>query len=293
MDRSRLYVTGLWIIPDNVKRNQDHYSKLLDATFKIVKDQNVLFYSDNDQILVQARALSVKYNIQLFEECVKIEDLPNAEKSRQIANNGTKFKMAPFAQLLEDGTISKENGLHAAINYTSAPELNKSFAKMTQIYLSRVGLLHRAAKNYDHKEFIWFDVSVSRFNHSRDKADFTKWKLESNRIHHYGSIMKFFGHSQPLNASVLAGDKNAIKQLNTLFNEQVSFFCQSGCTYPTDDENIHLLCYKTRPGLYKDVNFKPRNIAHKLVGKLIFVAGLNSFFAKALNTELKIVEKLP
>ena len=91
MNLLRLYVSGLWIIPGNVKRNQDHYSKLLDGSFKMVKNQNVLFLSDNDQILVTARALSVKYNIQLFEEYVKIEDVPNTEKSRKIALNGMKF----------------------------------------------------------------------------------------------------------------------------------------------------------------------------------------------------------
>lgn len=293
MQKSRLYVSGLWIIRGNAKRDKKHYDNLLDPTFEIVRGQNVLFFSDDQQILEQAKRIAERYNIHFYSEYLEIENLPNAELSRQIADNACRFRAAPFEILVADGTISKEMGLYASLHYTGDKQRDERFSKMTQIYLSKPGLLNRAAQKYDHKEFIWFDASVSRFRQSRAKADFTKWKLESDRIHHYGSIMKFYGRSQPLNGSVLAGDRNAVERLNTLFQEQCLFYAQSGCTYPTDDEYIHMLCYKISPELYKDVNFKRRNIAQKIIGKLIYVTGLTSFFAKALNNEMKLIKKIP
>lgn len=292
MSKNRIYITGLWIIPGNVKRSKEHYDQLLDESLKLVKAQEVIFFYNQQLIKETVEKICSRYQIKLNPIPQKIHELPNSNLSQNIATNVTSFQPHPFNPLVADGTISKEVGLYAALNYLGNTTLNKKFSLMTQIYLSRPGLMRFATQLTEFRnsqEFVWFDASVSRFNSSRKNSDFTKWSLEPNKISHYESIMKFYGRTQPLNGSVLAGDRNAVTKLDKIFTEKIRQYSESGCNYPLDDEYIHMLCYHEKPELYNNVNHKPRTIIEKLAGKLIYSMRLYPFIKRAINDEQKII----
>ena len=87
MSISRLYVSGLWIIPGNTKRSRQHYLDLLPETFKILRGEHLVFFCESEDIKAVAWSLAKQYEVNLVIKHLPIQQHPDYALTKQMAGN--------------------------------------------------------------------------------------------------------------------------------------------------------------------------------------------------------------
>ena len=88
MSISRLYVSGLWIIPGNTKRSRQHYLDLLPETFKILRGEHLVFFCESEDIKAVAWSLAQRYEVSLAIKHLPIQQHPDYALTR---TNGRQY----------------------------------------------------------------------------------------------------------------------------------------------------------------------------------------------------------
>ncbi len=278
MSISRLYVSGLWIIPGNLKRNRQHYLDLLPETFELLRGQKLAFYCDADDVKKSAIDLAQQLGITLFIQHVSLAELPYPQlihRNSEIIRPGNFDVWARAFQ----GLGSNEKALNQ-LRFQS-DSTNTSYPQLVTCWTSKPFLIGKAISNYDYTEYVWVDASLARYDF-KIIGDFRRWVINSEQLSHYSSRMKLFGKRQPLRGGCLGARKATWLRVIAAYDSTFHDFFARKCPHPVDDEILFALCEAKYPELFHCTN-PTRTWLHKVIGKIIWNLRLTSFINRALN----------
>jgi hypothetical protein len=268
MKSKRLYISALWLVEGNLKRSPEHYFHHLEPTLKMIRGGNLMFFYESEDILNRVSAVAKNYDINLLPFELKLEDHPDLERSKAMAQNSCEFRMDVFADAFPD-LISNEKGFNQYFKFLNRGENVQAYSKQLVCTIGKYSLIQKSMEKYDFEELYWVDVSASRFNHARKNFDFCEIPIRKDAIHHYSSSQKIFGQTQKVQGSVLFGNRKAWESFAALYDETFRAYIDSGCTYPATDEPLMTLCHLKNPDLFERVDSEERTLLHKAVGKLL------------------------
>lgn len=281
MKRSRLYVSGLWIIESNPKHPPDHYFELLPNTFRLIKGCDLVFFCAQDSVKKMAEELAAQFRINIDVRHFDLPDDEGFQLASMMCSQANSFKMAIWANTYA-GLRTNEKGFNQMrFSTKTTPE---NYARVVGNNLNKVSLVQSILGSTKHEEIFWIDASVARMNGRRKNWDFTTVRVLPFKISHYSSPMRIFGMRQPVQGSCLGADRETWEVVAQLYKSIFEQYVKSGCIYPATDEVLFTLCHKMRPELFYCIDSPPRTVLHKVLGRILFKFNLNSFVLKSLGS---------
>ena len=239
----RLYVSGLWLIQNNVKRSPDHYFQNLPGTFSLIKGQRLVFHYDDESVISEVSRLAREFQITLEPVKINIQELECWDWASRFVDGCQAMRLNEL-RFLDDHTGEK-----GVAHYFR--DLQKggrgSFERMLTIWLSKVSIARDLA-NKRNRSVAWIDASISRANYDRENWDFTQVDSVPDCISHYGNRMSLYGKRLPLSAGYLEGNCKAWNALYSLYHEILPKAAQM--PYGHDEETILSECVTQSPDLF-------------------------------------------
>ena len=249
----RLYVSGLWHVSENKKRDASHYQNLLPGTLELLAGSKLIFYTDIVEVRDQVASLANRQRIDVEFKDVSIRHLPAWKHSQDAVEA---CQLMALDLIPRPSSFGREKG---TIHYWR--DLKGSgadaYRKILAIWLSKVALTTRAAEVAQQESVAWVDASVSRFNKKRKKWNFTKDAGSSHQVSHFGSNMNFYGDRLPLNASYLEAHPSTWAQVEKMYSDMSVHALQM--PYGHEEETILGQCVKAHPQMFRriDGNLQP------------------------------------
>ncbi len=243
--KRRLYCSGYWMIAGNTKRPKSLYDSYLPATLDMVRDQDLVFYSDDQHQMSHVRELCAERDIHLVERFLSIADLPAFGLAQEMLEACRRMELDRFAKPAE---YNGEKGVvHYWRDFRGSGE--DVFCSMLSIWLSKVFLTSALARSDGgERPVAWIDASLSRFKRHRDVKAIQKMDLPHDRLSHYGNAMRYYGALLPLNASFLSAHAPVWRDVEVEFEEAANR--AKGMAYAHDEETIFADCLWRRPELF-------------------------------------------
>lgn len=247
MGQERLYVSGLWHVPSNCKRDPAHYRATFARTMAMLRGHRLVFLSDDDGVLIWAQGLARDHGVDLKPALRPVESLPNwgtaaalTERCREMALDAGP---RPAALTAEKGLV------HYWRDYMGSGA--RAYRRIVTIWTSKVPLLAECVEQARQGDIAWIDASAARFNGRRTSWDFTRVPVPEGRIAHYGNQMTYLGQRLPLNASFLCGTVAAIGRLAPAFEDALQAATRQ--PYAHDEETILGAVHQRQPALFETV----------------------------------------
>ena len=73
---SKLFVCGYWPVSGNLKRSGEHYNTLLPQTLRLIRGEELVFYSSSEEVLSWAEGLCQQSSIRMRPQLLAFEQLP-------------------------------------------------------------------------------------------------------------------------------------------------------------------------------------------------------------------------
>jgi len=278
MSISRLYVSGLWIIPGNAKRSRQHYLDLLPETFKILRGEHLVFFCESEDIKAVAWSLAKQYEVNLVIKHLPIQQHPDYALTKQMAGNIRPENFKIWADAFRgSGTHEK------ALNQQKWLQNSRYdiYSTMVVCTLGKTSLVNEITLENNYAEYFWIDASASR-EYISGKIDFRRWRLKPGAINHRASGMKLFGKHQTASGMVLGGEPQVWQKLHGIYQSLLKTYISTRCPHPATDEVLMTLIAAQHPELFHCKN-PTRTWLHKVIGKIIWNLRLTSFINRALN----------
>ena len=278
MSRSRLYVSGLWIIPGNAKRSRQHYLDLLPTTFKALRGEHLVFFCESEDIKAVAWSLAQQYEVNLVIKHLPIQQHPDYALTKQMAGNIRPENFKIWADAF------KGSGTHEkALNQQRFLQNSRHdiYSTMVVCTLGKTSLVNEITLENNYAEYFWIDASASR-EYISGKMDFRRWRLKPGAINHRASGMKLFGKHQTASGMVLGGEPQVWQKLHGIYQSLLKTYISTRCPHPATDEVLMTLIAAQHPELFHCKN-PTRTWLHKVIGKIIWNLRLTSFINRALN----------
>jgi hypothetical protein len=240
----RLYVSGLWLIQNNVKRSPDHYFQNLPGTFSLIKGQRLVFHYDDESVINEVSRLAREFQITLEPVKINIQELECWVWASRFVDGCQAMRLNELRFL--DDHAGEKGVAHFRRDLQKGGK--SSYERMLTIWLSKVSIVTGLANNSSDRSIAWIDASIARFNHDRENWDFTKLKSVPGCISHYGNRMSFYGKRLPLNAAYLEGNCKAWNTLYSLYNEILPKAARM--PYGHDEETVLSECVTRSPELF-------------------------------------------
>ena len=250
------FICGYWKIKNNVKHSYDnHYKKLIPETFTILKNCNIVFFYDDDDVLSDIKKYIQTNNI-IYKK-ISIDSLETYDLSNDYLET---CKLQDNVSLRKINTMNEKGLVHYQREYKKSGE--DSFRKVFTVWTSKLFLVNKTIDEnpFNTNYFAWIDVSASRFN--RDKGLYTQF-YSSNKLFHFGNMMKYYGETITINASFLIAHKNIWKKIIPLYEKQLQLSKNS--KYTRDEETILYLIWKDNKDLFCNIN--KNNLKFMHIGK--------------------------
>ena len=231
------FVLGYWYIKENIKKNLDHYKKFIPETFNILKDQNIIFFYNENFVL------------EMVKECLQsnkftpinlsIEELPTygiSEDYLQSCINQDNEHLLTIDQGNEKGII------HYIRDCKRAGSI--CYKKLFTVWSSKILLVEKIInKNqFDTKFFSWADASISILKQKVINWNFIDYDYSEKYIYHYDGAMKYYGNKINLRAGFIFGYEKKWLDLIKLYKKQLYKLKDSN--YAHDEETILNTIYK-------------------------------------------------
>ena len=266
MEILKTYITGYWCIKENSKHQDDHYRNLIPKTFEILKNCNIVFFYDSDEVLN-----FVKKEVKTKNIIYKKMEINLLETYKISYDYLLSCKRQDNKKLLEinNGKISGEKGLiHYSREYKKSGE--ECFRKVFSIWTSKIYLVNKIIEDnpFNSNIFAWIDISVSRFKFRKTKL-YRGNNYSPNKIGHFGTNMKYYARKLPLSASFLIAHKKTWESLTKYYSRQIEESKDSN--YAHDEETLLSLIWDKNRELFFNVsNRQPKDpeILYKTVKKL-------------------------
>ena len=265
------YIVGYWNVKNNKKNSyESHYKPLILKTLNIIKDQNIVFFYENEDVINFIKK-NVKNNIIFIKK--ELMDLPTYKISKDYLETckqqNTKELSDKFINwdkgLLEKGFI------HYHREYKQSGE--NVFRQLFTIWTSKIFLVQEIIRlNPFHNNcFAWMDVSSARVN--VDKKYFTQYYLP-NKIYHFSmNVMKYYGIHLPIMGFFIIAHRNIWKKLIPLYEKQLQLSKDS--KYAHDEETLLYLIWKDNQDLFCDI---------KNIKKILFMHFHKSYGTSLITT---------
>lgn len=247
MGEDRQYVSGLWHVPGNRKRDPAHYRATFARTMAMLRGRRLVFLSDEEQVLDWARGLARDHAVDLKPVVRPVDSLPTwgaaAGLTARCRDMALDAGPRPAALTAEKGLV------HYWRDYKGSGA--EAYRRIVAIWTSKVPLLAETLAQEPPRDCAWIDASAARFSGRRTSWDFTRVRASDGRIAHYGNQMTYLGQRLPLNASFLCGNRAAIGRLAPLFDDALQGALRQ--PYAHDEETILGAVHQRHPELFEAV----------------------------------------
>ena len=241
------FCTGYWEVLANdggpARHSHEHYLTNMPFTFNLLKNSNIIFYYEDENILNYVEKYIKTENF--IPKKKSISELPTWKISKFYLES---CKNQNQEELKKINNIGEKGVRHYRDEYKKSGE--DSYRKIFTIWSSKIFFIDRLIKEnvFNTGFFSWVDVSYGRFKETRDRWNFTELDFDDNHIYHYNSNMKYFGKKINLNASFLFGYRNSWDKFILLYKTQIDQTKNS--SYAHDEETIINLFYEDNIDLF-------------------------------------------
>lgn len=258
------FICGYWNINNNVKHSYNkHYKNLIPKTFSILKDCNIVFFYDDNEVLSD-----IKKNIQtnnIIYKKISIDSLETYNLSNdyletcKLQDNNSLRKINRInSNLRKPLRISETNGEKGLIHYQREYKQSgeDSFRKVFTVWTSKLFLVNKTIDEnpFNTNYFAWIDISAAR--HKQNNKYYTQ-NYNTGLIYHFNSTMKCYNKKIPINAHFLIAHKTIWKKLIPLYEKQLQLSKNS--RYAHDEETILYLIWKDNKDLFCDIHKQKLN----------------------------------
>lgn len=240
------YVCGYWKIDENAKHNyHSHYKQLFKNTFEILKGCKIVFFYDDDDVLIEIKKHVQTNDIIYLKRYV--ERLHTFDLSQSFLET---CKKQDNKRLVSINKVNEKGLVHYEREYKRSGE--HGFRKVFTVWTSKLFLVNEMIKsNYFNTEnFAWIDVSISRFT-TRDTTKYTQYYPPHKLFYFSDNVMKYYGIRLPILACFLIAHSNVWKELIPLYEEKMISLKNS--QYAHDEETILYLVMKERLDMFCDI----------------------------------------
>lgn len=237
------FVTGLFFVKNNKKHNLEHYKKYIIKTLNLLEGENIIFYYNNKKIFDY---IPSKFKNIIFIK-KDIKDLYTYKLSNAYLNSCKNQNN----KKLQSYNVKNEKGLvHYKREYLKGGE--EVFKKLFTIWTSKIFLIEDIMKYnpFKTKNFAWCDVSLSRFNKSRNINLYKK--IYKNKLCYFKNNMKYYGKIIEVNASYLFANKDIWVKIIELYQKKLIDLKHSN--YAHDEETILTLIFYENKHLFQSLN---------------------------------------
>lgn len=246
-DQNTTFCVGYWHVKErSSKKSIEHYLKYMPETFKLLKNQKIIFYYDDESILESVKKyLETSYFI---EKKINLINLPTYEISENYLKSCSR---QDFESLININSLNEKGLVHYKRDFIESG--SNCYRKLFTIWTSKILLLEEAINSNDFNTsfFAWADFSISRFKQKRENWNFINQVFCDNYIYHFDSVMRYYGKKLNLNASFLFGHKKLINELSFIFKNSLEELKNSN--YAHDEETIIETFYE-KHNLFKKIN---------------------------------------
>jgi|APSaa5957512576_1039674.scaffolds.fasta_scaffold02441_6 hypothetical protein len=244
------FCTGFWYVVtgsgEPARHSFSHYINCMTNTFELLKDSNIIFFYEDENILNRVEKYVNSDNFEVRK--IEISDLPTWEVSKFYLES---CKRQDYEALKKINNIGEKGVRHYRDEYKKSGEI--SYRKIFTIWSSKIFLVDRLIEEniFGTNNFSWVDISYGRFKEKRDRWNFAELDFDDNHIYHYNSNMKYFGKKIDLNASFLFGHRNSWDKFILLYKTQIDQTRNS--SYAHDEETIINLFYEDNINLFRNL----------------------------------------
>jgi len=238
MKEKRIYVSGYWLVKNNVKKSKSVYMYGIKRTFKLLRNSQLFFFTDCNDVKPLLYELSKKYNIDLTVIHKPLQELPAKEfvdnmvdsaKSMNLSRSDINYDIHPYS---EKGIIHYFRDL----NRTG----EDNYRSLLLIWLSKIILVNVIISKYnnmdDRKLICWVDCTIEWCSHTRSNWNFSKQKLPLDQLSHYAGALYYMGSRMPISASFLSGGAAVWGNLEKEFLNEVKLV--ENMAYAHDEETL-------------------------------------------------------
>ena len=232
------YVLGFWKVPNNKKNSIEHYYTWFPKTFEMLKNKNVVFFYEDDEILDYVRAILRTDSFISIK--LSVTDLPTYSLSDDYLNSCK----GQDNQRLK--TLNDRKGItHYSREYIQSGE--DAYKKVISIWTSKVLLIQRIAEEnpFGTSTFAWVDVSVSRFKRS------CLQRHKKGTISTYPNGNSYMGESISNLAAYMISDISTWNLLFPLYKTELESLRHSN--YAHDEETILHIIRKKNKALFSHI----------------------------------------
>jgi hypothetical protein len=227
------FCTGFWHIPQNKKRNLQHYLDHLPATIEMIKNGKLLVFHHDPEFLSLCDTYAARHKVRLVGKQIPLSQLPYFGLGDALLSS---CKAMDRGGVLGRG-VREKGVIHYNRDYLESGE--ESYKNLMSIWMSKVPLVSRhaiAMNPFGTPKYAWIDCSISRFNSGRENWNFLALSYNNEQIYHYKNNMKYYAERLKLNSSFLCGSTKAWQILDQLFEKYL--FAHLCDAYGHDEETI-------------------------------------------------------
>lgn len=261
--KNTTFVSGLWLIDGNQKRDFNHYFEYLPATLKHIAGGQLLFFYERQQVLEKVKEIATALNIEIRPVKLNIDDLPYSHCSLQALQACQNMNLDYVERL--KFPLKDKGSKHYRREYSkSGPD---AYQQILSLWFSKIRLVSEIAIKENHFQtdyFAWIDASFGRFDNKRHGWKLEDCEFDTDRLNHYSSNMYYKDQKLPLNASFLYTNVEIWQKLDFLFDQKLQGALQEN--YAHDEETILGLVHSEHPELFFDFTARKRGFLKRLLG---------------------------
>ena len=240
--RNITYVTGLWRIPANPKRDfETEYKPLVAQLLQtVLPGQKLLFYYADEEVSEFVRSCNTRGCRIVFEKA-PIPSLPSYAVAKEYVSSCTRqakenTRLLSVAIRMSDSDKRREKGIvHALRDLKSGAYLDLFTVWTSKIYLVADATQKRPFSEGPNDRFAWIDAGACRFG--LDPALYLDDTRPDGSIHLFRSpSMLYMGNPLPVHASFMVGLPHAWKTLRNEFSHQLHSL--KNTMYGHDEETL-------------------------------------------------------
>ena len=241
----RTFVSGYWKLPGNAKRSVDYYGRHFSQLLSVMREQHLIFYSDDEQILDDMASRAAESRVSLDARHLPVMQLPAFEQSESLAKS---CSLMALDQWSRPSRTAGEKGVNHYWRDLKGSGL-ETYRQLLCVWLSKVPLMSSLASQMpsDHG-LSWVDLTIMRFSHQRSNWRFWRVSDRPGCLSHYASPMRYMGQPLPINASYLSASAQVWLLVNEIFQGSASL--ASAMPYGHDEETILGECQRQNPELF-------------------------------------------
>jgi hypothetical protein len=238
------YVTGLWVVENNVKHSYTEYLSLIEKTLSILENCNIVFFYNKSSVLEDILPFVKTKNILFIERPI---NKLKTYISEQYINSCNKIgkNLLPY-------TGNEKGNVH--YNRELLGTGRDGFRKIFTVWTSKLFILEEIMNlnPYNTSNFCWIDSGISKFKQNYGKL-IPENNIIPNKLNYMeNTTMKMYGKKLPINARFLQTSSSFIKSFNKLYMDYL--IKNKDDEYCHDEETILALMHNDHPELFNNLD---------------------------------------